>query len=43
MVNEEGREAECSTTVEVFFATLAPFAEGLVVDWRLNVGLNLTL
>ena len=43
MVNEEGREAECSTTVEAFFAMLIPFAEGLVADWRLNVGLNLTL
>ena len=43
MVNEEGREAECSTTVEAFFVMLTPFAERLVVDWWLNVGLNLTL
>ena len=43
MVNEEGREAECSTTVEAFFAMLMTFAEGLMEDWRLNGCLNSTL
>lgn len=43
MVNEEGREADYPATAGAFFATLTSFAEGLVVDWRLNVGLNLTL
>lgn len=43
MVNEEGREADYPATAGAFFAMLIPFAEGLVADWRLNVGLNLTL
>ena len=43
MVNEEGCEADYPATAGAFFATLTPFAEGLVVDWRLDVGLNLTL
>lgn len=43
MVNEEGCEGGILTTAGAFFATLTPFAEGLVADWRLNVGLILTL
>lgn len=43
MVNEEGCAADYLATAGAFFVMLTPFAEGLVVDWRLNVGLILTL
>ena len=43
MVNEEGCAAGYPATAGAFFVMLAPFAEGLVVDWWVNVGLNLTL